>query len=218
MAASSTGSRWLRRFLLGRVGVPRLFHTLDGRSSAIRRHLFRHRTDKLPGTAMNTEPRRYSWLENIVAMAILLAAVSFFSHIHEFGEGIFSHMGKGAAGWIVYVLAMVIGAIVVIATLTQFTVRFRGPGPRPTWGEMIWSFLMVSIVGVFGYTFADNLQGEVRMKMTAGQWWNITLGDWPELQGAIGWMLAMFMFVGVWAAVSQIGRSWSSTKQIQNSK
>ena len=167
---------------------------------------------------MNTESRRYSWLENVVAMAIVLAAVNFLSHIHEFGEGIFSHLGKGSGGWTAYVLAMLIGAIVIIAAMTQLTVRFRGPGPRPTWGEMLGSFLIVSVVGVFGYTFADSLQGEVKMHMSGNHWWNMALGVWPELQGSIGWMLAMFMFVGVWAAVSQVGRSWSATKQIQNSK
>lgn len=167
---------------------------------------------------MTTEPRRYSWLENVVAMAIVLASVNFLSHIHEFGEGIFSHLGKGASGWAVYVLAMAIGAIVVFAAMTQLTVRFRGPGPKPTWGEMLGSFLIVSVVGAFGYTFADNLQGQVKMHMSGDHWWYIKLGGWPELQGAIGWMLAMFMFVGLWAAVSQVGRSWFAAKGIQISK
>jgi O-antigen/teichoic acid export membrane protein len=127
-------------------------------------------------------------------------------------------MGKGAGGWTTYLVVMLVAGLVVTAACTQLIVRFRDPGPRPTWGEMLGSFLIVSIVGVFGYTFADSLQGEVKMQMTADHWWNATLGNWPQLQGAVGWMLAMFMFVGLWATLSQVARSWPASKNVRTSK
>ena len=164
------------------------------------------------------ERHRPTWLENVIAMALVLAAVDLFSHLGNIGKEVFSHMGRGAGGWTAYVVAMLIGGLVVIAAFTQLAVRFRGSGPRPTWGEMLGSFLIVSIVGVFGYTFADALQGEVRLEMSAGHWWTIQLGSWPGLQGAVGWMLAMFMFVGVWATVSQVARSWYASKEFRISK
>jgi hypothetical protein len=38
--------------------------------------------------------------------------------------------------------------------------------------------------------------------------WNIALGVWPDLQGAVGWMVAMFAFLGVWSTVSQVVDGW----------
>lgn len=164
------------------------------------------------------EPRRPTWLENFTFMAVALAAIAFFSNIHNVGEGISAQLGEGSAGWIAHVTAMAFGALLIIAAWVLFVARFKGPNPRPASGALCVSFLVVSIVGVLGHAAADALQGDVRMKMTEGHWWSVTLGNWPDFQGAVGWIVAMFTFLGVWATISQAAESWRCLKQNQISK
>ncbi|HEX7378626.1 MAG TPA: hypothetical protein VF278_16015 [Pirellulales bacterium] len=159
------------------------------------------------------ESRRPTLLENVIAMTLMLAAVSFFAHIHEIGKEVFAHLGKGAAGWGTYIAFMTSGAVISIAGFSQLVPRLKGPKPRPAWGEILVPFLIVSMVGVFGYTFADSLEGEVRLKISAGHWWTVQLGNWTDLQGAIGWAIATFTFVGVWAALAQVAESWRAVGQ-----
>lgn len=159
------------------------------------------------------KPRRPTLLENVIAMTLMLAAVSFLAHVQEIGKEVFAHLGKGAAGWGTYIAFMAGGALVSIAGFSQLAPRLKGPKPRPAWGELIVPFLIVSMVGVFGYTFADSLEGEVRLKISAGHWWTMQLGSRTDLQGVLGWAIATFTFVGVWTALSHAAESWRAARQ-----
>jgi hypothetical protein len=164
------------------------------------------------------EPRRPTWLENFTFMAVGLAAIAFFSNIQNVGKGISAHLGEGSAGWIAYVAAMAFGALLIIAAWVLSHARFKGPNPRPTGGALCVSFLIVAIVGVVGQAAADALEGDMRMKITEGHWWSVTLGSWPDLQGVLGWIVALFTFLGGWATMSQVADSWRWLKQNRISK
>lgn len=151
-----------------------------------------------------SEPCRATWLQNLVITTLVVASFGFAGNLGDVGKEVTGHLGNGAAGWIVYVAVLLTGALIVLAAITVAAPRFKGPGPRPTVGEICASLLIVCIVGVFGFTLGDNLQGEVRMQMSGSHWVSGTLGFWPKMQGTIGWLLATFTFLGLWATVAQV--------------
>ena len=69
-------------------------------------------------------------------MAAALAAIAFFSNVHNVGDDIFLHLDKGAPGWMAYVVAMAFGAALVLAACALSLARFKGPNPRPTGAQL----------------------------------------------------------------------------------
>lgn len=137
---------------------------------------------------------------------LIVASINVLANIQGIGKEIFGHLGKGPAGWLAYALALAGGAFIVLTAIRQAFPRFKGTSPyaRPTVFEIVFYFMIASVVGVLGYTAGNELEGEWRMRMTANYSAGGNLGDWPQLQGWIGWFIATFTLIGTWGVAVQI--------------
>lgn len=159
--------------------------------------------------------KRSSSLQNLVLAMLIVASINVLANIQGIGKEILGPLGKGPVGWLAYALALTGGAFIVLIAIRQASSRFKGASPyaRPTFFEIVFYFMIVSVVGVLGYTAGNELEGEWRMRMTANYLAGGKLGDWPQLQGWIGWFVATFMLIGIWGVAVQIISAMSKSSE-----
>lgn len=151
------------------------------------------------------EPRPpSSTLRNLAFVVLVAAGLGVAGQGWATEKEIYRNLGGGVAAWLVCSLLLILGLAIMWLALVQFTPRVTGRSRAGSlWQAKLWAmFFLVIFAGAVGGSAGRSL--DWRLKWTADHYLEGRAEDWPEVQGWIGWALAVSVVVSVWSIAAQV--------------